>query len=140
MTPLRAGWESQRAVSRGGLYPNSGAHSDLWPLWGGQWRGSGGASQRSMRKQWPQRTVMEPLGAGPHVRQQDTTQPHHPHLPVWTWRPRADPKGIPEHLRPEAVTLGRLRASERTCKPSRSQMAYVSATFSLLDYLGKLLW
>ena len=42
MTPLQAGWESQSAVSRGGLYPNSGAHSDLWPLWGGQWRGQWG--------------------------------------------------------------------------------------------------
>ena len=42
ITPLQAGWESQSAVSRGGLYPNSGAHSDLWPLWGGQWRGQWG--------------------------------------------------------------------------------------------------
>ena len=51
--------------------------------------------------------------------------------------PELIPRRSPEHLRPKAVTLGRLGASE---KPSRSRMAYVSANFSLLDHLGKLLW
>ena len=145
VTPLQAGREAQRAVSRGGLYPDSGAHSDLWPLWEDSGGGRGGASQRSMPRQWPERTVMEdraPALWSPWEQDHmsDSRTPPSPITPISQCGhggPELIPRRSPEHLRPKAVTLGRLGASE---KPSRSRMAYVSANFSLLDHLGKLLW
>ena len=71
------------------MYPDSGAHSGLWPLWGEQSGGdSEGGSQGSRAEAVA--TVQgdndggvgfipqEPWEAGPRIRQQDTTQPHHP--------------------------------------------------------------
>lgn len=117
-----------------------------WPtLGGGQWRRQRGASQRSMPRQWPERTVMEdraqPYGALGSRTTCQTAGRHpapSPHLPVWTWRPRADPKGSPEHLRPKGVTLGRLGPQKRTCKPSRSRMAYVSSKLLSPGLLGEI--